>query len=132
MPPTYGITPEVSRLHWNDLLSQFQLHISWQLTTPFGTFPHKEEVLTFGDLATALNAIKTIWAIVATATDDDQKAVFAPLGDFTMLTSVSEGTVLRTAVAVELPPPSLLILDGPDVVPDYDGESDSWGATAPS
>lgn len=126
-----GITPKVSRLHFDDLLQQFKLHISWQLATPFGVFPQMEEVLTFGDLATALNAIKTIWAIVTTDTPEDQQWVFAPLGDFTPLTTVPTGSVLRSYIAQPIPENGVAAITGPDTVPDYDGESDDWGATTP-
>jgi hypothetical protein len=127
-----GITPKVSRLHFDDILNQFRLHITWQLQTPFGTFPQMEEILTFGDLATALNAIKTIWAIVTADTDETEQWVFAPLGDFTPLTTVPTGSVLRTYILKPLPPVDVGDITGPDDVEDYDGESDDWGATPPA
>src|SRR5215471_12050423 len=95
MPSQFGITPQSARVHFSDLTQDWTLTISWQLTTPFGTFRKEEHVLRFGDLATLLTAIKTIWAIVTADTDSTEQYVFAPLGDFTPLTAVPDGMVLR-------------------------------------
>jgi len=132
MPSQFGITPKRATVHWDDLVSEWQLHISWQLTTPFGTFPEKQERLTFGDLAALLNTIKTIWAIFATGTDATEVYVFAPLGDFSILNSVPEGFSLRTVAEASTPVTDALDPGTPDTVPDYDGEGDDWGATPPA
>ena len=129
MPIIFGLTPKVSRLHFDDILSQFTLRITWQLSTPFGVFPQREEFLTFADLASALNAIKAIWGTVASTDDATTKYIFAPLGDFAPLTTVPDGKEERTYVAAPPPPFDMPDVEAPDVVPDYDGESDDWGQT---
>jgi len=129
MPSQFGVTPEVARIHWSDLLQEWTLTISWQLSTPFGTFRKSEHTLRFGDLASLLNTIKTIWAIVASDADETQVYVFAPMGDFSPLTTVPAGTVLRTEAEPALPVTASGDAIAPDDVPDYDGESDDWGAT---
>lgn len=124
-----GLTPKVAKIHWDDLAQLFELHISWQIVTPLGAFPEKEEVITAGTLAEILNLIKTIWALTTDSMSRDEANIYAKLGDFTSVGTVPDGFVLRTEQVAEFPAPMVGDIEGPDTVPDYDGESDSWGAT---
>jgi len=126
-----GLTPEVARIHFDDLAQAFELHISWQLVTPFGAFPHREEVFTLGDLATVLNTIKAIWALTTDSEDRSAANVYCLLGDFSVLTTVPAGLSLRTEQTAEFPTGGVGDIEGPDTVPDYDGEADDWGSTPP-
>lgn len=130
-PPVTGLTPKVAGIHWDDLLGQFRLKISFQLVTPFGTFPEREEFFFYADLASVLNAIKAIWAITTTLEADNGYYITAPPGDFTVLATPPPGHAVRAYLASTLPDP--FVDTGVDLsgTPLYDGTADTWGITPP-
>jgi hypothetical protein len=129
--PPVGLTPKVAGIHWDDLLGQFRLKISFQLVTPFGTFPEREEFFFYADLASVLNAIKTIWAITTTAGAANGDFTTAPLGDWSQLTATATGTAERGYLAALLPAP--FVDAGVDLSGEtpYDGVAHTWGITPP-
>lgn len=126
-----GLTPKVAKIHWDDILHQFRLKITFQLTTPFGTLPEVEQVFDLGDLTGVLDMIKNVWAIVTTAEQDMGYYITAPAGTFAGLADIPVNKAVRNFVGPDMPDPYTPTETGPDTIPAYDGTADNWGQTGP-
>ena len=126
-----GLTPKVARIHYDDVARDYELHISWQLVTPQGVFPEVEQIITLADLASVLDKIKSLWALVAQGTSDGTEAINAPIGDYTSLGILPSGMQNRTVTLATYETPDFGDVSAPDDMPDYDGSGTDWGATTP-
>lgn len=80
--PTNVLTPQVAGIHWDDILSEFQLHISYTIKTPVGNF-RKEVRVSASDLLAAIQEIMTIWGSTTYAGVDHSTAPFGNKDAFT-------------------------------------------------
>jgi len=96
--PTSSLTPEVGRIHYDDLSRTFRVCASFQLQTPLGNFPHKEFCVDAADLGDAIIGLLRLWG-AAPGTGDDV-VLLAPKGDAAAVAAYIAGefTALNSAV----------------------------------
>lgn len=126
-----GVTPKVAKIHWDDLEKLFKLKITFMLVTPLGVFPSQEFTFDFADLASAIQEILTLWALSTTGDVGAGGYITAPAGDLTVLGNPGPGMAARLYQEQINPPGFVDDATAPDVVPDYNGVTDSWGQTTP-
>jgi len=95
------VTPEVGRMHWDDLLRQFRVCASIQVDGPLGINPHYEACVTAGDLVTALNFITKTFTTVGSGEPGTKLTM--PIGDPTDLIANLALAAAFTQVVPDLP-----------------------------
>lgn len=101
-PPVSNLTPEVGRLHYNDLSREWRVCASFQLQTPLGNLPHQEVCVDAADMLAAVGKLLEVWA-GASFVDENVK-VNAPIGS---------NAALLDYVTNVLPTVPVLLLDAP-------------------
>ena len=122
---TNTLTPEVGRIHFDDILNQFQVCASFQLKTPAGNFPHKEVCVSAATLTEALQEIVSIWAGGSLPTDG--KLAYVVGDNIGLAAAISAANDLDYAAPVFPDPPEINSTsdDGIDI---YEGD---YGVTMP-
>lgn len=104
MPPVTAqntLVPKKASIHFDDLLQQFYLKITFQFQTPLGVF-QREVRITAANLAAAITDLLNTWGAAPTGVEPASFGVYAPIGDLEHLGPFTSPLQV-TYVAQEVP-----------------------------